>query len=109
MKNLDAQEIKMSPTKHLPLRNPAALDEFIHPDADDHSAPAGMTSGTEGSKQTMNMFLAAFPDMHVTIEDMIAEGDKVVVRHTFHGTHTGNFQGRHRFFSLLFSFLPLFA
>ena len=33
--------------------------------------------------------LGAFPDNHVTLEEMIAEGDQVVVRHTFRGTHTG--------------------
>jgi len=35
----------------------------------------------------------AFPDLHYTIEDMIAEGDKVVVRLTFSGTHRGEFMG----------------
>jgi predicted ester cyclase len=35
------------------------------------------------------MMLTAFPDLHVTIEDMIAEGDKVVVRMTMHGTQQG--------------------
>lgn len=39
------------------------------------------------------MFRAAFPDMHDTIEDMLAEGDKVAVRVTVQGTHRGEFQG----------------
>lgn len=38
-------------------------------------------------------FLAAFPDFHATIEDMVAEGDKVVVRVTATGTHQGDFMG----------------
>jgi predicted ester cyclase len=37
--------------------------------------------------------LTAFPDLHVTIDDQIAEGDKVVSRVTFHGTHQGEFAG----------------
>jgi predicted ester cyclase len=39
------------------------------------------------------MFRQAFPDSYFTIEDMIAEGDKVVTRKTFHGTHEGEFMG----------------
>jgi steroid delta-isomerase-like uncharacterized protein len=44
-------------------------------------------------KQLVTMYLAAFPDLHLTIEDQIAEGDKVVIRWTAHGTHKGNFMG----------------
>lgn len=39
------------------------------------------------------MFINGFPDFHVTIEDIIAEGDKVWVRVKFTGTHTGEFRG----------------
>jgi predicted ester cyclase len=39
------------------------------------------------------MFRGAFPDSYFTIEDMVAEGDKVVTRKTFHGTHGGEFMG----------------
>ena len=39
------------------------------------------------------MLFTAFPDLHFTIEDMIAEGDTVVVRYTTRGTHHGNFRG----------------
>ena len=39
------------------------------------------------------MFLAAFPDLHVTIEDVVAEGDRVVVRTTYTGTHQADLQG----------------
>jgi steroid delta-isomerase-like uncharacterized protein len=43
--------------------------------------------------QTVTMFLSAFPDLHWTIEDAVAEGNKVVLRLTARGTHRGAFQG----------------
>ena len=54
-----------------------------------HSLMPGFPAGLEGAKQVHRMAVAAFPDFHATIEDLIAEGDKVVARMTFHGTHTG--------------------
>lgn len=47
----------------------------------------------EGHKQMASMFYEGFPDINHTIDDTITEGDKVVVRFTLHGTHTGNFNG----------------
>ena len=41
----------------------------------------------------MQAIRGAFPDHHLTIRDQIAEGDKVVTRVTFHGTHSGSFNG----------------
>ena len=49
--------------------------------------------GPEGFKQMVTMYRTAFPDLQVTIEDMIAEGDKVVHRLTMRGTHKGDFMG----------------
>ena len=40
------------------------------------------------------ILLRAFPDLHVTVEDLIAEGDKVVARNTVTGTHQGEYMGR---------------
>jgi steroid delta-isomerase-like uncharacterized protein len=47
----------------------------------------------EGQKQTISVFRAAFPNLHFTVEDMLAEGDKVATRFTWRGTHQGVFQG----------------
>ena len=45
--------------------------------------------GIEEAKQFVDMFKSAFPDMHATVEDVVAEGDKVVTRVTIRGTHQG--------------------
>jgi len=70
-------------------KNVAALDESYAPDHIDHTLPPGLPVGPEGTKQAITMTLAGFPDLYVTIEDMIAEGDKVVTRFTTHGTQQG--------------------
>ena len=68
-------------------KNLAAIEEFIAPNHIDHSAAAaGLPVGPEGSRQAIGMMLTGFPDLHVTVEDMIAEGDKLVVRLTIRGT-----------------------
>src|SRR5712692_3028623 len=46
-----------------------------------------------GVKDVVAQYRSAFPDLHVTIDDMIAEGDKVATRVTMVGTHQGEFQG----------------
>jgi len=44
-------------------------------------------------RSSFNSFTNAFPDVQIDIEEMIGEGDKIVVQWTFHGTHRGPFQG----------------
>ena len=50
----------------------------------------GLPSGLEGAKMVYRTFLAAFPNGHITTEDLIAEGDQVVERFSFRGTNTGS-------------------
>ena len=69
------------------------IDELIDPGAVDHAAPPGFPTGREGAKHFATMTRSAFPDLHITIEDMISEGDKVVMRGTWSGTHEGEFMG----------------
>jgi predicted ester cyclase len=66
-------------------------DEFIAPNRVDHAAPPGMPVGLAGAKQLLGMYLTAFPDFHLMVEDMIAEGDRVVARFTMRGTQQGVF------------------
>jgi steroid delta-isomerase-like uncharacterized protein len=68
-----------------------ALDEVLAPEFVYHSPGAPPDLG--GFKQLLPMFRAAFPDMRYTVEDMIAEGDKVVDRMTFQATHQGELMG----------------
>jgi predicted ester cyclase len=70
-----------------------AFDELMHPEVVDHSRPPGVAPGAEGVRQQFDGFRAAFPDFRATILDQIVEGDKVVTRKVFHGTHQGPFQG----------------
>lgn len=53
----------------------------------------GRKIGRGGLKQSMNRHLTAFPDLHVVITEIIAEGDKVVLWYTVQGTHKGEFDG----------------
>jgi steroid delta-isomerase-like uncharacterized protein len=70
-------------------KNMAGVDAFVAPNVIDHSLPPGAPGEIEGVRQTITMFLTAFPDLNLTLEDIIAEGDKVVVRWTMRGTHQG--------------------
>jgi predicted ester cyclase len=51
-------------------------------------------TGAQALKQVWAVLLRAFPDLHVAVEDVIAEGDKVVCRNTVTGTHQGEYMGR---------------
>jgi predicted ester cyclase len=70
-----------------------ALAALVHPDVIDHSRPPGVAEGAAGVREQFEGFRAAFPDFRATILDQIAEGDKVVTRKVFTGTHRGPFQG----------------
>jgi len=68
------------------------FDELIALSYVNHDIPAP-APGLQGFKMVIGMFLAAFPDMRVTIEEELAEGSKVITRGYFTGTHQGDFQG----------------
>ena len=69
------------------------VNQLVSKDVIDHSALPGSPSGIEGVKQFVTVFRTAFPDFHFTIEDQLAEGDKVVTRSYWQGTHKGPFMG----------------
>ena len=68
-----------------------ALDEVAAPDITDHDPAPGQAPGLEGVKQWFSSMHTAFPDFRMNVEDMIAEGDKVVARVRLSGTHQGEF------------------
>lgn len=70
----------------------SVIDQFVSENFVDHSPSPGCTSNLEGLKAAFRMFLTGSPGTH-RIEDMIAEGDKVVVRVTGEGVHSGNLFG----------------
>jgi len=69
------------------------VDELCAPNVVDHSIPPGFPAGAAGVKQMATTYRSAFPDMRITIEDLIAEGDKVVARWSGTGTHRGELMG----------------
>lgn len=71
-----------------------AFDEFFGPDFIEHEElPPGTPAGREGVKAATAIMRTAFPDLKITIADMVAEGDKVAVRLTWSGTQDGEFMG----------------
>jgi steroid delta-isomerase-like uncharacterized protein len=74
--------------------NLGAMDEHVATEVVEHN-PAGPSQGPgrESYRQSIAMLLSAFPDVQITIEDLIAEGDMVVERWTGKGTHRGEFMG----------------
>jgi steroid delta-isomerase-like uncharacterized protein len=70
----------------------ATVDELFSADFVNHSGPPDLR-GPQSVREFFTMMFAAFPDMHFTVRQQIAEGDKVLTHKTFHGTHRGPFMG----------------
>ncbi len=71
-------------------------DELFVDNYVDHDPPSPTEvwpRGPEGARQSLAAYRTAFPDLHFTVEGMIAEGDEVAVRYVFDGTHRGEFLG----------------
>ena len=71
-------------------RDLAVLDELVAPNFVEHTF---LWKGLESMKQTVTMLFKGFPDLHVSVEDITTEGDKVWDRVTVTGTHTGEYRG----------------
>jgi steroid delta-isomerase-like uncharacterized protein len=69
------------------------LDEFLTDDFVEHEELPGIPPTKEGVKQFFAMMLTAFPDVTMSAEDVMAEGDKVWARIVIRGTHKGDFLG----------------
>ena len=66
-----------------------AMMKTVSPNFIEHSGPPGQDAGREGARQFFESFNAAFPDHHMMIVNMIAEGETVVTHTKTRGTHTG--------------------
>ncbi len=73
--------------------NLAVFDALFAPDFVSRDTVVLVPPGPEGVRQLFTAVRAAFPDFHETIEDLVAEDDKVVARWTTRGTHQGEFAG----------------
>jgi steroid delta-isomerase-like uncharacterized protein len=74
--------------------NVASIDAYLAPDfVEREELPPGIPRDREGVKALTAMLHGAFPDFQATIDDIVAEGDRVVVRQTWSGTHQGEFMG----------------
>ena len=71
--------------------NLAAVDQLISPDFVWHApaTPLEWTEGPEGVRQAATALRTAYPDLDITHEDTLAEGDRVMIRWIMRGTHTG--------------------
>ena len=73
--------------------NLAVVDESFAPDFVYHDPANPTVHSRQDYKQWLTQFLAAFPDAHFSLEDMLAEEDKVAYRYTLRGTQSGSWRG----------------
>lgn len=71
----------------------AALDDLLTEDVLDHNPIPDQAPGLAGFKQWLRYVRGVFPDVHVTVEDVISQGDRVGGRVTWRGTHRGTLAG----------------
>ena len=71
----------------------SVVDELIAPDFFNHAAPPGRDRGPESMRWLATMLRTTFPDLHITIEELVAEGDIVAGRLTMSGTHEESIMG----------------
>lgn len=75
------------------LQNPDLIDEAVTPDWDDIPLAPGQAAGPEGLKPIIREFIHAFPDVQITINDLIQQPGQIAVRAEITGTHQGKIMG----------------
>ena len=78
----------------IPAGDTAAMRDLAAPDFLDHDPMPGQPAGAEGAEYVVSTMHTAHPDLRFTIDDLVAEGDRVTIRWTLHGTNTGPMLGR---------------
>jgi steroid delta-isomerase-like uncharacterized protein len=74
-------------------QNPAAVDDFLAPNDRRHRSATTEPLTRDGQKRLLVQFRAVFPDIQITVEEVIAEDDRIAFRSTMRGTHRGEFLG----------------
>ena len=74
-------------------RDPSAVDRYVSPSYTLRTADKGAPSGREAVRTYIAAYLDGFPDLHISIDQLLAVGDKVIGVFTFTGTHTGDLFG----------------
>ena len=74
-------------------KNVQAIDRFCTADFVDHTPPPGRKGSLDATRQQFLELVTAFPDLRMTVQDQIAEGDRVVNRMLVRGTHKGEYMG----------------
>ncbi|HEY7429499.1 MAG TPA: ester cyclase [Streptosporangiaceae bacterium] len=80
--------------KVIPAGDPAAMRELVAPDWIDHDPLPGQPGGIAGAEYVVATMHGAHPDLHFSIDDLIAADDRVTIRWTLRGTNTGPLFGR---------------
>lgn len=75
-------------------RRPEVIDELFAPGYLNHAGARGVLAGPAGIRTNYFSLITAFPDVRFTLDDILVDGEKVVVRYTMLGTNEGPFQGR---------------
>lgn len=75
-------------------RQPDAIDSLFAPGYLNHAGARGVLAGPAGIHKNYDSLVSAFPDVRFTLDDVLVDGEKVVVRYTMLATHQGEFQGR---------------
>jgi predicted ester cyclase len=88
--NLTPDEMKRRVRSHFEdfvnARKAEVIRQNMTPDFYDHDGPGGAPTGVEGDETMMRRMYEAMPDLHLTIQEMLAEGDKVMCRNVWHWT-----------------------
>jgi steroid delta-isomerase-like uncharacterized protein len=78
----------------IPAGDATAMRDLMAPDFLDHDPLPGQPAGAAGGEYVVSTMHTAHPDLRFTIDDLIAEGDRVTIRWTLRGTNTGPMLGR---------------
>ena len=78
----------------IPGGDPTAMRDLVAPDFLDHDPLPGQPAGAAGAEYVVSTMHGAHPDLRFTIDDLVAEADRVTIRRTLRGTNTGPMFGR---------------